>query len=48
MVGVRPKDTTKLNVRRRKDLLLATNKENTRNLSQISGSLNSKTGAVLS
>ena len=46
MVGVEPEDTTKPEIRRRKDLLLAASKENTRHLSQ-SSVLNSKIGKVL-
>ena len=45
-VGVEPKDATKPKNGRRKDLLLAASKENTRDLSQSSVSL--KTGEVLS
>ena len=48
LVRVEPKDTTKSKVGRRKDLLLAASKENTRDLSQISVSPNSKIGEVLS
>ena len=44
LVGIEPKDTTKPKSRRRRDLLLATSKENTRDLSQSSISPNSKTG----
>ena len=36
MVGVKPKNTTKLKIGRRKDLLLAPSKENTGDLSQSS------------
>ena len=47
MVGVKPKDTTK--IRRRKDLLLlAASKEDTRAISQSSVSPKSKIGEVLS
>ena len=47
-MGVQPRDTMKSKVRRRKDLLLATSKENTRDLSQSSVSPNSKIEGVLS
>ena len=48
-MDVEPKDTTKPKTGRRKDLLLATSKEeNMGDLSQSSVSLNSKTGEVLS
>ena len=46
LVGVEPKDTTKAESGRRKDLLLAASKENTRDLSQSSVSPNSKVGEV--
>ena len=46
--GVKPKDTSKPKIRRRRDLLLAAGVENTGNLSQSSVSLNSKIGEVLS
>ena len=46
--GVESKDTTKPKIRRKKDLLFAASKENTRDLSQSSVSSNSKTGVVLS
>ena len=46
LVGVKPTDTTKPKIRRRKDLLLAASKENTGDLSQSSVSLNSKIGKV--
>ena len=48
MVAVKPKDTAKAEIGRRKDLLLAASKENTGDLSQSSVSLSSKTGEVLS
>ena len=49
MVGVKPKDTTKPEIRRRKNLLLfAASKDNTRDLSQSSVFLNSRVGEVLS
>ena len=49
LVGVKPKDTTKPEIRRRKNLLLfAASKENTRDLSQSSVFLNSRVGEVLS
>ena len=48
LVGVEPKDTTKPEIRRRKDLLLAASKENTGDFFQSSVSPNSKIGAVLS
>ena len=43
-VGVKIKDTTKSKIRRRKGLFLAASKENSRELSQSSVSLNSKIG----
>ena len=48
LVSVEPKDTTEPKMGRRKDLLLAASKENTRYLSQSSVSPNSKIGEVLS
>ena len=48
LVGIKPKDTTKPKIGRRKDLLLAATKENTGGLSQSSVSSNSKIGEVLS
>ena len=48
LVGVKPEDTTKPEIRRRKDILLAARKENTRHLSQSSVSLHSKVGEALS
>ena len=48
LVGVEPIDTTKPKMGRRKDLLLATSKENTGDLSQSSVCPNSKNGKVLS
>ena len=48
LVGVEPKATTKPKMERRKDLLLATSKENTGDLSPSSVSPNSKIGKVLS
>ena len=49
LMGIKPKDTTKPKIRRRKDLLLSVaNMENIRDLSQSSVSLNSKIGEVLS
>ena len=48
LVNVTPKDTAKPKVGRRKALLLAASKENTRDLSQSSVSSNSKIGEVLS
>lgn len=46
LVGVEPIDTTKAKIRRREDWLLALSKENTKNLSQNSVSLNSKIEAA--
>ena len=48
LVDVKLKDTTKPKSRRRKDLFLAASKENTRDLSQSSISLNCTMGQVLS
>ena len=48
LVAVKPKDTAKAEIGRRKDLLLAVSKENTGDLSQSSVSLSSTTGEVLS
>ena len=49
LMSVKPKDTTKPKIRRRKDLLLSVaNMETIRDLSQSSVSLNSKIGEVLS
>ena len=48
LVGDEPKETTKVKMRRRKDLFLAASKENTRDLSQSSISLNCTMGQVLS
>ena len=48
LVGVEPKDTTKTESGRRKDLSLATSKENIRDISQSSVPPNSKIGKVLS
>ena len=48
MVGVKPKNTTKLKIGRRKDLLLAASKESTGDLFQSSVSLDSKMGEVSS
>ena len=45
MVGIEPRDTTKLKHRKRKDLLLlAASKENTEDLSQSSVSQTAKLG----
>ena len=46
LVGVEPKDTTKAKIRRRRDLLPAASKENTRDISQSSVSPDSKIGDV--
>ena len=47
LMGVKPIDTTKPKIGRRRDLLLlAASKENTGDLSQSSGSRNSKIGEV--
>lgn len=48
LVGDEPKDTTKVKMRRRKDLFLAASKENTRDLSQSSISPNCTMRKVLS
>ena len=48
MVHVKPIDTTKQEIRRRKDLLLTVSKENTRDLSQSSVFLSMKIREVLS
>ena len=48
MEGVETRDTVKTKVGRKKDLLLAASKENTRDLSQSSVSPNSKIGEGLS
>ena len=48
LVVIKPIDTTKPKIRRRKDLLLAASKQNTRDLSRSRVSLNSKIGDVLS
>ena len=48
LVDVEPKDTTKPEIKRRKDLLLAANKENTGDPSQSSVSPNCEIGEVLS
>ena len=48
LVGVKPKDTTKPEIRTRKNLLFfAASKENTRDLSQSSVFLNSRAGEDL-
>ena len=44
LVGIEPKDPAMPNSQRRRDLLLAANKENTRDLSQRSVSLSSTIG----
>ena len=44
LVGIEPKDPAMPKSQRRRDLLLAVSKENTRDLSQRSLSLNSTTG----
>ena len=48
MEGVETRDTVKTKVRRKKDLLLAASKENTRDLFQSSVSPDSEIGGVLS
>lgn len=48
LVGDEPKETTKVKMRRRKDLFLAASKENTKDLSQSSISQNCTMGQVLS
>ena len=48
MVDVKPEDTSKPKIRRRKDLLVAASKENPGDLPQGRVTRNSKTGGALS